>query len=95
MPEPSEAYRAGYEKGRQDNIADALADVFFGMLRDDPGGYYAAGYCDGARGRSFKVHGSKEATKPARKPQATPPCRRHWKANGIPSATGWSSSRRK
>ncbi|MGA2269466.1 MAG: hypothetical protein ABSH44_13435 [Bryobacteraceae bacterium] len=70
MPEPNEAYRAGYEKGRHDNIADAVADAFFGMLRDDPGGYYAAGYCDGARGRPFKVHGSKDATKPARKPNS-------------------------
>ena len=70
MPAPDEAYRAGHDKGRHDNLADAVADAFFGMLRDDPGGYYSAGYCDGAQGRSFKVHGSKEATKSARKPSS-------------------------
>ena len=31
-----------------------------GMLRDDPGGYFAAGYYDGAGGRQYNVHGTKE-----------------------------------
>jgi len=70
MPDPTEVYRAGYDKGRRDNLADAAAEAIFGMLRDDPGGYYSAGYCDGAAGREFKVHGSKDARKPAGKPTA-------------------------
>ena len=65
MPEPSEAYHAGYEKGRHDNLAGATGEVIFQMLRDDPGGYYAAGYIDGAGGRPFKVRGSKATAKAA------------------------------
>jgi len=70
MPEPSEAYRAGYEKGKTDNLGGSLAEITMGMLRDDPGGYYAAGYYDGAGGRKFNVHGSKDTKAGPRKPSA-------------------------
>jgi hypothetical protein len=53
---PEDAYRAGYEKGRKDNLADNVEEAALGMLRDDPGGYYAAGHYDGARGKPFKPH---------------------------------------
>lgn len=70
MPEPNEAYRAGYEKGKTDNLGGSLAEITMGMLRDDPGGYYAAGYYDGAGGRKFNVHGSKDTKAAPRKPSA-------------------------
>lgn len=53
MPSPSDAYRAGYDKGRKDGLGGGLAEVTMGMLRDDPGGHFAAGYHDGAAGKSF------------------------------------------
>lgn len=53
MPTPIEAYRAGYEKARQDDLGGTLAEVTMGMLRDDPGGHFAAGYHDGAARKKF------------------------------------------
>jgi hypothetical protein len=70
-----EAYRTGYEKGRSDNFGGSLAEITMGMLFDDPGGYYAAGYYDGAGGRKFNVHGSKDSAAGSRK-QSTRPCHR-------------------
>jgi uncharacterized protein YecT (DUF1311 family) len=65
-----DAYREGYEKGRTDNLGGRLAEVTMGVLRDDPGGYYDAGYYDGAGGRKFNVHGSKDTTR--RSPSTAP-----------------------
>jgi tetratricopeptide (TPR) repeat protein len=53
MPAPIDAYRAGYEKGRKDTLGGGLAELTMGMLRDDPGGHFAAGYRDGAAGKKF------------------------------------------
>jgi hypothetical protein len=53
MPTPIEAYRQGYEKGRSDSAGGRLAEVTMGMLRDDPGGHFQKGYCDGAAGKPF------------------------------------------
>jgi len=50
---PSEVYAEGYAKGRSTNLADATGDAIFGLLRDDPGGYFSAGYSDGSGGRKF------------------------------------------
>jgi uncharacterized protein YqgC (DUF456 family) len=64
MPTPIEAYRAGYEKGQKDGLGGALAEVTMGMLRDDPGGYFAAGQRDGAAGKKFSPP-SDQVRKPA------------------------------
>jgi len=53
MPTPIEAYRQGYERGRSDSAGGRLAEMTMGMLRDDPGGHFQAGYNDGAAGRHF------------------------------------------
>jgi hypothetical protein len=53
MRKPTDAYREGYEKGRRDKIADNLGEALLGLLRDDPGGHFAAGYRDGVAGRKF------------------------------------------
>jgi hypothetical protein len=53
MPSPFDAYRAGYNKGRKDNAGGVLAEITLGMLRDDPGGHFAAGYRDGSGGKKF------------------------------------------
>lgn len=53
MPEPKDAYREGYAKGKASTAGGALAEMTMGMLRDDPGGYFAAGYRDGAAGKQF------------------------------------------
>jgi hypothetical protein len=53
MRRPIEAYREGYEKGRTDNAGGVLAEITMGMLRDDPGGYFATGYHDGTAGKKF------------------------------------------
>jgi hypothetical protein len=53
MSRAIDAYREGYEKGREDELGGRLAEMTMGMLRDDPGGHFAAGYSDGAAGRSF------------------------------------------
>ncbi len=68
MRRPTDAYREGYEKGRADNLAGHVSEAIFGMMRDDPGGYYAAGYSDGAAGKPFNPHGQKE-----RKPRSEEP----------------------
>ena len=60
----TEAYRAGYEKGQKDGLGGALAEVTMGMLRDDPGGYFAAGQRDGAGGKKFNPP-SDQVRKPA------------------------------
>ncbi len=54
MKRPIDAYREGYNKGRADNFAGNLSEAVFGLLRDDPGGYYSAGYRDGAAGKPFR-----------------------------------------
>ncbi len=53
MPNPIDAYREGYEKGRKDTLGGLAAEVMMGMMRDDPGGHFAAGYHDGAAGKKF------------------------------------------
>src|ERR1035437_10231408 len=70
MSQPNEDYREGYEKGRSDDLGGRLAEITMGMLRDDPGGYYAAGYYDGASGRKFNVHGSKDSRAATKRPSA-------------------------
>lgn len=65
MPNPFDAYREGYERGRHDGLGARMAEVTMGMLRDDPGGYFEAGYYDGAAGKKFSPHGKqaeREAT---------------------------------
>jgi hypothetical protein len=47
------AYREGFEKGREDSMLDNLGEAMLGILRDDPGGHFAAGYHDGAAGNAF------------------------------------------
>jgi uncharacterized protein YecT (DUF1311 family) len=53
MPTPIEAYREGYERGRNDSAGGRLAELTMGMLRDDPGGHFQKGYSDGAAGKPF------------------------------------------
>jgi hypothetical protein len=53
MPQPVDAYRKGYEQGRRDNLGGNVSEAVFGLLRDDPRGYFAAGYRDGAGGKEF------------------------------------------
>jgi len=53
MPSPIDAYRAGYEKGRKEGLVGNTAEAIFGMMKDDPGGHYGAGYRDGAAGTKF------------------------------------------
>ncbi len=60
MKTPIDAYREGYEKGTQDKIAGRLAEATMGMLRDDPGGFYSAGYSDGSAGKEFKLPARKQ-----------------------------------
>jgi hypothetical protein len=67
---PEDAYRAGYEKGRKDNIVDNVGEAFSDMMRDDPGGYYGVGYRDGAALRKFNPHGDKESKPPSQKSAA-------------------------
>src|ERR1051325_7292259 len=53
MATPLERYRQGYQKARADNLAGNVAQAFMGMLQDDPGGSYAAGYKDGSGRKKF------------------------------------------
>ena len=53
MPSPLESYRLGYEKAKTDRLVGIAAEMTIGMLRDDPGGHFAAGYRDGAAGSRF------------------------------------------
>lgn len=46
-------YREGYEQGQHDNLAGNIAETIFIHLRNDPEGWFAAGYRDGAAGRKF------------------------------------------
>jgi len=64
MPEPTEAYRAGYEKGKKDSLGGRMAEVTMGVMRDDPGGYFAAGYSDAAAGRKFQLPAPKQRSPP-------------------------------
>jgi uncharacterized protein YecT (DUF1311 family) len=64
MRSPTDAYREGYQKGRTDNLAGHVGQAVFGLLTDDPGGYFQAGYHDGAAGKKFSLPAS-EARKPA------------------------------
>jgi hypothetical protein len=64
MRRPVDAYREGYEKARTDRAGGVLAEITMGMLRDDPGGHFAAGYYDGAAGKPF-VPPSKEVREPS------------------------------
>jgi hypothetical protein len=50
---PTDAYRQGYEKAKSDTLGGIAAEVTLGMIRDDPGGYFANGYRDGAAGKPF------------------------------------------
>lgn len=67
MATPDQAYSEGYVKGRKEGIAGNTAEAIFGMLHDDPGGHYTAGYHDGAAGKEFKPP---SAQAPVRKPAA-------------------------
>jgi hypothetical protein len=53
MPTPIEAYRQGYERGRNDSAGGRLAEMTMGMLRDDPGAHFQKGYSGGAAGKAF------------------------------------------
>jgi hypothetical protein len=53
MPAPKDAYTEGYAKGKSSSTGGALAEVTMGMLQDDPGGHFAAGYRDGAAGKKL------------------------------------------
>ena len=53
MARPIDAYREGYEKGREDSLGGRLAEITMGMLRDDPGGPFRCPNHDGAAGNSF------------------------------------------
>ncbi len=53
MSKALDAYREGYEKGTADTMAGNLGEAIMGLLRDDPSGYFAVGYHDGAAGDSF------------------------------------------
>ncbi len=68
---PDDAYREGYDRGRNDSLGGRLAEITMGMLRADPGGYFAAGYYDGAGGRKFSVRGLKESKPRSHKSSAT------------------------
>ena len=59
MKPPNDAYREGFEKGRADNLAGNISEAIFGIMKDDPGGHYAAGYRDGAAGNRFNPPGAK------------------------------------
>jgi hypothetical protein len=64
MGQPIDAYRAGYEQGQKDTAGGVLAELTMGMLREDPGGYFAAGYHDARSGKKFSPlynEGRKEA----------------------------------
>ncbi len=64
MPRPSEAYRDGYQKGQRDNISGNVSEAMMGMLRDDPGGHFAAGYRDGAGRKKFSPPSDVPAPQP-------------------------------
>ena len=53
MPRPIDAYREGYERGSHDTAGGRLGEITMGVLRDDPGGHFVAGYRDGAAGNNF------------------------------------------
>lgn len=55
MPAPKDAYSAGYAEGKNSTAGGAFAEMTMGMLRDDPGGHFAAGYRDAAAGKEFKL----------------------------------------
>jgi|SRR5579872_1062493 len=69
MRNPSDAYREGYEKGKRDKLAGNISEIIFGGFQADPGGYYQAGYSDGAAGKKFNPHG-RTVEKPT--PQVAP-----------------------
>lgn len=62
MRRPIDAYREGYEKGRRDNIAGHAMQALWSLLDDDPGGFFAAGYHDGAGGKDFNPPVEKPVT---------------------------------
>ncbi len=68
MKQPSDAYREGYEKGKAGNLAGHVSEAIFSLMKDDPGGYYAAGYRDGAAGKKFHVPSPASPS-----PQVVPP----------------------
>ena len=53
MGKAHDAYTEGYEKGKKDSIAGNLTEAVVGLLRDDPTGYFAVGYHDGAADDTF------------------------------------------
>ncbi len=65
MATPLEAYRDGYRKGLEATVGHHLAEATIGIMRDDPGGYYAAGFKDGSNRKKFSP--------PAPAPSAPPP----------------------
>lgn len=68
MAKPVDAYREGYQKGKADNFAGNMGEAFFGLLRDDPGGHFSAGYYDGVRGKPFRPPKEPDAKKDKRSP---------------------------
>ena len=64
MSSPKDAYAEGYARGKKDSLADNVGEALFSFLRDDPGGYRAAGYHDGAAGRQLNLPAEKQ-NKPA------------------------------
>jgi hypothetical protein len=53
MSREFDTYADGYANGKKDTLGGMLAQVTMGMLRDDPGGFYTAGYRDGSAGKKF------------------------------------------
>ncbi len=53
MGKALDAYTEGYKKGKQDTIAGNFKEAVVGLLRDDPTGYFAVGYHDGAADDTF------------------------------------------
>ncbi len=60
MGQPIDVYREGYEQGKKHTVGGALAKAAIRTLRDDPDGYFAAGYHDGAAGKNSSPPGAGE-----------------------------------
>lgn len=56
MPSPDKLYTDGYEKGKQQTLGGAAAEVMFAhILRDDPAGHFMHGYQDAIHNRPFSL----------------------------------------
>jgi hypothetical protein len=83
MATPIDRYREGYNRGRKDTIGGQLAEIMMGMLDDDPGGHFAAGYRDGAAGKKFNP--------PSDEVQKAPPPRKAAGSSLTPLEKQWYS----